>query len=111
MAVREQLLVDLRKARFHRIGYIVGSMGLVVIAAGLIVGYFVKAPHHDIVFVIFTVIAVTFSVIMAYQAQRAAELVDSLAKQVSAAPESEGEEEDDAAPGGLGDDGSGQGEP
>jgi hypothetical protein len=108
---REQILVDLRKARFHRIGYIVGSIGLAVLAVGLIIGYFVKVPRHDIVFIIFTIIAIIFSVLMFTQLGRTREQLDELTRQLSELPDGENEQSSDNGPDELEDEGSGQGEP
>ena len=107
---REQILVDLRKARFHRIGYIVGSIGLAVLAVGMILGFFLKIPRHDIVFIIFTIIAIIFSVLMFTQLGRAREQLDELKRQLSELPQNveQAHEDEQDVPG---DEGGGQGEP
>ncbi len=101
---REEMLADLRKARIHKYVYLGASIGLVLLAAALVVAFFVRVPKHDVAAVILAAVGLFFSVLMAHQSVKTGRIEKMIAERLAAA-------EEDVPGGARAENGGGEGAP
>jgi len=106
----EEMLADLRKVRARSHICLAASAVLTVLAAALVVSYFVRLPH-DIATLILAAAALVFAGVMASQTVRARRLGVMIAGRLDATGDGEASGGDPEGAPGRRDGGSGPGDP
>lgn len=82
---REEMLADLKKVRIRKYICLGASIGLPILAAGLVITFFVRTPVHDIGSMILAGVAVIFTGIMINQTIRARQMEQLINQRLSEA--------------------------